>query len=206
MTTLPGLTWSQRYRNGISWALIAAFLFLLLFTTHSWARDSLIDLFFEAAGLVLIVVCTFGRLWASVYASGYKDEVVIESGPYAMVRNPLYLFSFIGVVGMGLVSENLLILALAPLVFLVYYPFVVRSEERFLLARFGAAYADYLRRVPRFIPNWRLLREPEVYQVNVRVYRRSLLEATMFIWLYLAFHFIERLQHMGVLPVLFRVP
>jgi protein-S-isoprenylcysteine O-methyltransferase Ste14 len=204
--TLPGLTWSQRYRKGVSWVFVAVLLFLLLFTTHSWVRDSLIDLLFEVTGHALIVICTFGRLWASVYASGYKDEVVIESGPYAVVRNPLYLFSFIGVVGMGLVSENLLILTLAPLAFLLYYPFVIRSEERYLLARFGAAYADYLRRVPRFIPNWRLLREPVVYRVNVRVYRRSLLEATMFLWFYLAFHFIERLQHMGVLPVLFRVP
>jgi len=149
---LPGLTWSQRYRKGISWVSVSVFLFLLLFSTHSWERDSPVDLLFELAGLVLLVVCTFGRLWASLYASGYKDEVVIERGPYAAVRNPLYLFSFIGVVGMGLVSENLLVLGLAPLVFLVYYPFVVRSEERFLLARFGAAYADYLRRVPRFVP------------------------------------------------------
>jgi len=28
----------------------------------------------------------------------------------------------------------------------------------------------------------------------------------MFIWLYIVFHFIERLQQMGVLPILFRVP
>ncbi|MCG2738963.1 MAG: isoprenylcysteine carboxylmethyltransferase family protein [Syntrophaceae bacterium] len=204
--TLPGLTWSQRHRKSVSWIFVTALLFLLLFSTHSWERNNPIDLFFEVAGLFLIVVCTFGRLWASVYACGYKDELVIESGPYSTVRNPLYLFSFIGVVGMGLVSENLLILLLASLFFLVYYRFVVRSEERYLLTKFGERYADYLRRVPRFIPRLRLLQEPDSYLVNVRVYRKSLLDATMFIWLYIVFHFIERLQQMGILPIFFRVP
>ena len=203
---LPSLTWSQKYRKGVSWVLVFGFLFLLLFSTHSWERDSPIDLLFEVAGLFLIVVCTFGRLWSSVYASGYKDEMVITSGPYSAVRNPLYFFSFIGVVGMGLVSENLLVLVLAPLVFLLYYQFVIRSEERYLLIKFGEVYADYLKKVPRFIPRLRLLNEPEFYQVDIRVYRRSLLDATMFIWLYIVFHFIERLQQMGVLPILFRVP
>ena len=203
---LPSLTWSQKYRKGISWMLVSGFLFLLLFSTHSWERDSPIDLLFEVAGLFLIVVCTFGRLWSSVYASGYKDEMIITSGPYSTVRNPLYLFSFIGVVGMGLVSENLLVLVLAPLFFLLHYRFVVRSEERYLLTKFGEVYADYLKRVPRFIPRLRLLKEPEFYQVNIQVYRRSLLDATMFIWLYIVFHFIERLQQMGILPIFFRVP
>lgn len=204
--TLPGLTWSQKYRKSISWVFICGLLFLLLFSAHSWERDSPIDLLFELAGLFLIVVCTFGRLWTSIYACGYKDEQVLESGPYSAVRNPLYLFSFIGVVGMGLVSENLLILLLAPLTFLAYYLFVVRSEEEYLSAKFGEVYTDYLRRVPRFIPKPNLLKEPDFYLVNVRVYRRSLLDATMFIWLYIVFHLIERLQQMAVLPILFRVP
>lgn len=204
--TMPGMTWSQKHRKGISWALVFGFLFLLLFSTHSWERDNPIDIFFEIAGLFLIVICTFGRLWSSLFASGYKDEMIITSGPYSVVRNPLYVFSFIGVLGMGLVSENLLILVLAPLIFLIHYQIVVRSEERFLLARFGEVYAEYLKKVPRFITRMRLLKEPDFYQVNVRVFRRSLLDATMFIWLYIIFHFIEKLHYMGALPVLFRVP
>ncbi|MFA7382595.1 MAG: hypothetical protein WC001_04020 [Desulfurivibrionaceae bacterium] len=63
-----------------------------------------------------------------------------------------------------------------------------------LLAKFSNDYAAYLGRTPRFIPNPRLLREPEFYEVSVRVFKRYTLDATMFIWFYLLFHFIKKLQ------------
>ncbi|OGQ99370.1 MAG: hypothetical protein A2505_04365 [Deltaproteobacteria bacterium RIFOXYD12_FULL_55_16] len=90
--------------------------------------------------------------------------------------------------------------------FLLHYRIVIQLEGRYLLARFGEVCAEYQKKVPHFIPRLSLLKEPDFYQVNVRVYRRSLLDATMFIWLYILFHFIERLQQMDVLPILFRVP
>ena len=203
---LPSLTISQKYRMWVSKIFALLMLGLVLFSSHSWARDSLLDTLFESSGLVLIVFCTFGRLWASLYVGGYKNEKVIDLGPYSMVRNPLYFFSFLGTLGLGLVSENILFLGSATLLFLFYYPFVIFSEEEYLLAKFGDDYAAYMRRTPRFIPNPRLLREPEFYEVNVKVFKRHTLDATMFIWFYLLFHFIEKLQQMGVLPVWFRVP
>lgn len=56
---LPSLTISQKYRMWVSKIFVLLMLGLVLFFSHSWARDSLIDSLFESSGLVLIVFCTF---------------------------------------------------------------------------------------------------------------------------------------------------
>jgi protein-S-isoprenylcysteine O-methyltransferase Ste14 len=57
-----------------------------------------------------------------------------------MCRNPLYFFSLIGAIGLGLASENLLILGLIMIFFLVYYPFTIIAEEAKLEITFGYSY------------------------------------------------------------------
>lgn len=200
------MTFAQRYRMIFTRLLAALLLLLLLFTDHSWKDTSLIDLLFEMTGLILIILCTFGRLWASVYVSGHKNEMVVDLGPYSIMRNPLYFFSLVGSVGLGLASENLLVLVVVTVMFAFYYPFVIKSEECYLLATLGKAYQDYMDRVPAFFPRWRNLREADNYEVNVRVFSRSLVDATMFLLLFLVMHFIEKLHGIGLLPVLFRIP
>jgi len=73
-------------------------------------------------------------------------------GPYARVRNPLYL----GNLGICL---GLLLVAHEPWAYLVglgfffgEYHFIIRAEERFLLELHGGAYRDFLARVPRWVP------------------------------------------------------
>lgn len=102
------------------------------------------------AGLPLLLLGIAIR----VYALGYlrKDETLCMAGPYAFIRNPLYLgnlFILAGVI-VGGNSPYLTLFGLAQAV--VVYVFTVRSEEAFLRARFGEGYREYCRRVPRLIP------------------------------------------------------
>lgn len=83
--------------------------------------------------------------------SNKRASKLLQDGPYARVRHPRYLGALIGIVGLALVLNYLWlyawVAASVPIGWLL-----IRFEERELLERFGSEYAEYCRRVPRFIP------------------------------------------------------
>jgi hypothetical protein len=120
-----------------------------------------------------------------------------------VVRNPLYLGNFVGAVGFGCaVQLPHLALALA-LAFVALYPTVVRNEERRLAERFGDAFRQYRAKVPRWIPDWSLYREPETIVASPRHIRRGILDAMWFLWAFALWEFIEMTHETGLLPTLF---
>jgi protein-S-isoprenylcysteine O-methyltransferase Ste14 len=181
-------------------------LLLLLFTGHSFAQGTLIDILFELFGLFLLSICSMGRLWSLMYISGNKRRELVTEGPYSIVRHPLYLFSLIGSFGIGLASENLLVLGLIIVFYLLYYPFTILAEERKMTNKFGDAYREYMKRTPRFIPNFSLYKEPELYEVKAASFVRNFVDGMWFIWIFMLLHFAEMLQDSGYLPVFFRIP
>jgi protein-S-isoprenylcysteine O-methyltransferase Ste14 len=200
------LMYAAKYRTAVSRFVAVILVGILLISDHSFDQEGIYDLLFELCGVFLISVCIFGRLWSSVYMSGHKTHTLINMGPYSIVRHPLYMFSFIGTVGVGLLTENLLILGVLFLLFAGYYPLVILAEEEKLMKKHGEEYLRYMRRVPRFVPRLSLLDEPSSFNVKTITYRRSFLETIWFIWLYIPLEIIERLHTMGILPVFFRVP
>jgi protein-S-isoprenylcysteine O-methyltransferase Ste14 len=181
-------------------------LLLLLFTGHSFTQEAIIDIVFELSGLFLLSICSAGRLWALMYISGNKKRELITEGPYSIVRHPLYVFSLIGALGIGLGSENLLVLALVIAFYIFYYPLTILVEERKLINKFGDAYREYMKRTPRFIPKLSLYKEPELYEVKAADFVRNFVSGMWFIWIFILMDFIEKLQDWGVLPVFFRIP
>lgn len=141
-----------------------------------------------------------------MYISGKKGRELVTDGPYSMVRHPLYVFSLIGAVGIGLASENLLVLALIVIFYLSYYPFTILAEERKLTNKFGEVYLEYAKRTPRFLPKFSLHKEPETYQVKAAGFVHNFVDGMWFIWIFMLMHAIEMLQNSGFLPVLLRVP
>jgi protein-S-isoprenylcysteine O-methyltransferase Ste14 len=100
-------------------------------------------------------------LWLRAYASGYvkKNQELTTTGPYAHVRNPLYLGSILMAAGFAVALESWEVgLALAAMFVAIYVP-VIASEERFLRATF-AGFDDYCKRVPRLIPRFTAARTP----------------------------------------------
>lgn len=99
------------------------------------------------------LVLVLPGLWLRAYASGYvnKNQELTTTGPYAYVRNPLYLGSILIAAGFAVALMSWPVaLALAVMFIAIYVP-VIASEERFLRATF-AEFAGYCRRVPRLIP------------------------------------------------------
>jgi protein-S-isoprenylcysteine O-methyltransferase Ste14 len=200
------IKYAAKYRTAVSRFVALILVGVLLISDHSFGQESVYDLLFELSGIFLISLCVFGRLWSSVYISGYKKQTLITEGPYSIVRHPLYLFSLIGTIGVGLLTKNVLILGVLFLLFVAYYPFVILAEEGKLLKAHGEEYVRYMKRVPRFIPKLSLLDEPPSFNVKTIAYRKTFFDTIWFIWLYIPLEVIERLHNMGILPVFFRVP
>ncbi len=193
-------------RLPVSRLLGAGVLLMILLSRHATAEGGLVDVLDETLGLVLIGVCAFGRLWTLMYISGFKNRRVLTVGPYSIVRHPLYVFSLVGAIGIGLATERASVLALLLGVYAVIYPLVILAEERKLLARHGEAYRAYMARTPRFIPNLALLEEPAEYAVNAQRFRRAFADAMWFVWLYALLELVESLHEAGLLPALAALP
>ena len=75
---------------------------------------------------------------------------LVRRGPYRFSRNPQYVGFIIGLIGWAFVASSALtlVVSLVGVVPLVLVPF---AEEPWLAARYGAAYEEYRRAVPRFI-------------------------------------------------------
>ena len=76
----------------------------------------------------------------------------MTQGPYSVCRNPLYFFSFIGLVGIGLATETVSLTLFLIAFFALVYPAVIAGEEEFLRGKFGPAYVEYCRPHAALLP------------------------------------------------------
>lgn len=135
------LSWSRiarRIRVPLGFAFAAFYLWR--------ARPALVSL------IVGAVIAALG-LGIRAIASGHvnKNQELAMTGPYAHVRNPLYLGSIVIAVGFAVAARDALIAVLIVVMFVVIYVPTIRSEEEYLQTHF-AAYSSYARTVPRLVP------------------------------------------------------
>ena len=102
------------------------------------------------AGLAVIAMGLLLRAWAMGCIS--KKEVLCTHGPYAMVRHPLYLGNIVVVAGFLILASSLPLALIVGPYTLFHYWVVIRSEERWLAARFGEEWKQYAARVPMILP------------------------------------------------------
>jgi protein-S-isoprenylcysteine O-methyltransferase Ste14 len=111
-------------------------------------------LLFPGLGLVLWGRLVLGKMYNVSSALGaqlYADQHLITHGPYAIVRNPMY----VGIIAATL--GGLLIYRTWSLVFaFTFFGLVIRArrEEQVLAAEFGQQWADYCQQVPGWIPHF----------------------------------------------------
>ncbi len=111
------------------------------------------------SGLALTVAGTGFAIWARVFLGrnwsslvAIKEEhQMIQSGPYALVRHPIYSGFLLGLLGTALALGEVRGLVALPFAFLAWWS-KSRLEEKFMEQRFGAEYRAYQRRVKALIP------------------------------------------------------
>ena len=165
------MSFSKPYADAVAklrvpcgFVLVAAFLWLSAPTLASLA-----------AGLPVAILGLALRGWAAGHLQ--KDSTLTDSGPYAWVRNPLYLGTLTAAAGFAIASRRWELGGLFAAVFILIYLPVVGLEEQHL-ARLFPAYAAYIRRVPQLIPRpprekpskhfrWSLYRHNREYQASL---------------------------------------
>jgi protein-S-isoprenylcysteine O-methyltransferase Ste14 len=198
---LPSKTFFQRSRMLHTWLFAIPTLGIFLISTPASSAEDLI----QWIGHPLVLIGVLGRTWCTMYVGGRKNDQLVDQGPYSLVRNPLYVFSFIGIAGVGASTGMLTAVVLGMLAFAIYYPSIVRREETYLLSRFGEAYDNYCRRVPRWIPNLSLWHSPTEMTVQPKLVGKTFRDAVWFLAVLPIFELLEHLHQAGYLPFLFRL-
>lgn len=193
-------------RRGILAVVVVLVVTALVFSQSVLRVDGLAHRAITNFGIFLVFAGILGRLWATLYIGGRKSKQIINGGPYSIVRNPLYLFSTIAVMGIGAQTGSLTITAFLGLLSSVAFHIVILKEERFLRGIHGDDYDAYLRQVPRFIPKPSLYRESEAHEFVPALMKRTLLDGMVFFLAVPALHTVTFAQEAGLIPVLFRLP
>ena len=127
-----------------------------------------------AIGAIVVVAGEMMRFWGVAYAGSLTRVTgsvgapeLIVAGPFAFVRNPLYVGNITIYTGIGIMSNALWpwLVITAFCWFVFQYIVIVKLEEGFLAKEF-ANYAEYRANVPRFIPRLTPYRTPA--QANQR--------------------------------------
>src|SRR5215216_3672877 len=111
------------------------------------------------ASSAVVVLGTLFTIWSLVTLGrcfGLLPEVrgLVVSGPYRLVRHPVYLGEAISAVGILIAKPHPLIIALLVAFLVLQYRRTV-FEERALTAAYPSDYPAYRARVPRLVPGWR---------------------------------------------------
>jgi len=144
--------WLFRHRTSIPVPFALALLFVRVGEApFSWTL--------AGAGAILIGAGEGTRLWAVRHIGAISrtrsDRLgpLIATGPFGLVRNPLYIGNILLWVGFAVTAR---LVWMAPVVLILLgleYHAIVQWEEQLLEGRRGQEYRDYCARVPRWIPN-----------------------------------------------------
>lgn len=78
-------------------------------------------------------------------------STIVESGPYRLSRNPIYLSMILLLVGIGCWANSIWFLTWAAVAAILLTVYVIKREEQYLERKFGAVYSTYKRRVRRWL-------------------------------------------------------
>ena len=187
MTTLPRYWFPKPYADFVQRLRVpCGFLLLIAFAWLS--RPSTVSM---SIGLPVSVLGLLLRGWASGHLA--KDQHLATSGPYAYIRNPLYVGTLIVAAGIVIASRNIWLAAIFAFTFsLVYLP-TIELEEQHLRGKFNE-YLEYASRVGRLIPlrhwpgdpgrfSWALYRRNEEYKAALGLFIAAIWLVAKHAWL-----------------------
>jgi len=143
--------WMARRRIAIS---ITCFTVLVVFNLTVLGTPPTSPLKFwiwnSGLGMSLIIAGLAIRSWSAGTLHKYNHLTTI--GPYALVRNPLYLGSFLMMYGFAFIMSDWLSILFIALPMSMLYYFQVVHEEKHLASTFPIMWPEYCQRTPRIIP------------------------------------------------------
>lgn len=144
--------WLFRHRTSLPLPLAAA---LLLIPPPEDAPSSLV-----AIGALVVAAGEILRLWAVLHIGAISrtrsDRLgpLVASGPFAYVRNPLYVGNILLWAGFSIAARLIWLAPIVVALLALEYHAIVRWEEQLLTARIGEPYVRYVHAVPRWIPSF----------------------------------------------------
>jgi len=144
--------WLFRQRTWLPLPVVAA---LLLIPPPHDAPASL-----PIIGALIVFIGEGIRIWAVLHIGAISrtrsDRLgpLIATGPFAYVRNPLYLGNILLWAGFSIAARLLWLAPILVVLLVLEYHAIVRWEEQLLATRIGEPYARYTRDVPRWLPSF----------------------------------------------------
>lgn len=134
-------------RGGL-WTLL---FLIILFTAKKTALNQIVT------ALIFIIAGQLWRCWAVGFIGLYRGENVkaqklATTGPYALMRNPLYFGNFLIGFGWGIIAGVHAVIIFCVSFYCLYNMAIIPHEENFLRSKFGIEYEAYCVRVKRFYP------------------------------------------------------
>jgi protein-S-isoprenylcysteine O-methyltransferase len=111
-------------------------------------------------GIAVMLAGIAFRQWAIAVLGRYfsyvigvqKEQKVVESGPYRLIRHPSYTGVLIFFAGMGLAVQSLAAVLMDIAIFGIVYGYRIFVEEKVLISELGNSYVEYMKRTKRVIP------------------------------------------------------
>ncbi len=143
----PPIAWGLAIAAGFALRWLAPLPFLPAGLPAGWIG---VIVFVLALALGLWAVATMVRAGSNV-PTNRPTTIIVESGPYRLTRNPIYLGMFIGLVGLAIGFDDFwFAIALVPFALIIRYGVVAR-EEAYLDRKFGDLYRSYCAHVRRWL-------------------------------------------------------
>ena len=150
-----------KYRN---WLFIVLYLLLFVPSPPIFGERTLGPEYYLWPIIIGLLVTVSGQLirgltigLAYIIRGGKEGKVYAEklvtTGIFNHCRNPLYVGNILMLLGVGILSNSLLYVAVIMPLFLVIYQAIVLAEENFLRSKFGESFDNYCSRVNRWIPS-----------------------------------------------------
>lgn len=174
---------------------------VVLFTRETFSDEEPLHDIFDLAGILLVAICAMGRIYCTAFLGGNKNVRLVTYGPFSVVRNPLYVFSLLGITGIALMSNHLLIMIVLPMAFLALYDQLIKREEAHLHEVFGAEFDSYCRAVPRLWPRFKSYVAPERIETSPKLLWIALRDATMWFIPYQIFELVEFLHESNLIAL-----
>ncbi|MEZ5195376.1 MAG: isoprenylcysteine carboxylmethyltransferase family protein [Bacteroidales bacterium] len=189
-----------KYRGQIPVILFVLVVPVMYFTDYSiFSRNdqmflTVISILLSVFGFIIRAI-SIGTTPSGTSGRNTQEQVadsLNRTGIYSIIRHPLYLGNYLMWIGIVAFTFNIYFVLLVSLAFWLYYERIMFAEERFLERKFGNEYMDWSKRVPAFIPSFKIYVSGKIPFSMKTVFRR---EYSGVLATVLSFAFVDHLRY-----------